>query len=233
MHQSTTPSLSQTIWARWASRQFLSLPIVETFLPVTFGYSLSLEAVVMRQLRRWKRLWRRSLTRSHKMSCMDPCRSCWNDTSALQPEEITSKGDRSFMCVLSIKVAIQKKSGNLLNDPRTIVVQGLLLNETHIILDCILSMLCGLRRIPIPAKMAWRSFFHENIVTNIHSLPISWYFISSLLWLFLSRSIGKVGRVFASGQGELGLIPGRVIPKTLKMVLGTALLNTQQYKACI
>ena len=30
MHQSTTPSLSQTIWPRWASRQFLSLPIVQT-----------------------------------------------------------------------------------------------------------------------------------------------------------------------------------------------------------
>ena len=28
MHQSTTPSLSQTIWPRWASRQFLSLPMV-------------------------------------------------------------------------------------------------------------------------------------------------------------------------------------------------------------
>ena len=40
MHQSTTPSLSQTIWPRWASRQFLSLPIVQTLLPVTFGYSL-------------------------------------------------------------------------------------------------------------------------------------------------------------------------------------------------
>ena len=66
MHQSTTPSLSQTISARWASRQFLSLPIVQTLLPVTFGYSLSSEAVVMRQLRRGKRLWRRSLTRSHK-----------------------------------------------------------------------------------------------------------------------------------------------------------------------
>ena len=66
MHQSTTLSLSQTIWARWASRLFVSLPIVQTLLPVTFGYSLSTEAVVMRQLRRWKRLWRRSLTRSHK-----------------------------------------------------------------------------------------------------------------------------------------------------------------------
>ena len=56
MHQSTTPSLSQTIWPRWASTQFLSLPIDQTLLPVTFGYSLTSEAVVMRQLRRWKRL---------------------------------------------------------------------------------------------------------------------------------------------------------------------------------
>ena len=41
IHQSTTPSLSQTIWSRWTSRQFRTLPIVETLLPVTFGYSLS------------------------------------------------------------------------------------------------------------------------------------------------------------------------------------------------
>ena len=36
MHQSTTPSLSQTIWPRWASRLFPTLPIVQTLLPVTF-----------------------------------------------------------------------------------------------------------------------------------------------------------------------------------------------------
>ena len=66
IHQSTTPSLSQTIWPRWASRQIISLPLDHTLLPMTFGYSLSSEAVVMRQLRRWKRLWRRSLTRLHK-----------------------------------------------------------------------------------------------------------------------------------------------------------------------
>ena len=95
MHQSTTPSLSQTIWARWASRQFLCLPIVQTLLPVTFAYSPSSRAVVMTQLRGWKRLWRRSLTRSHKRTSMGPSRRCWNcTTSALQPEEITSKGTR-------------------------------------------------------------------------------------------------------------------------------------------
>ena len=94
MHQSTTPSLSQTIWPRWASRHFLTVPIVQTLLPVTFGYSLSSEAVVIRQLRRWKRLWRRSLTRSHKRTSMGHSRSCWSGTSALQPEEIISKRTR-------------------------------------------------------------------------------------------------------------------------------------------
>ena len=94
MHQSTTPSLSQTIWVRWTSRLFLNLPIVQTLLPVTFAYSLSPEAVVMRQLKRWKRLWRRPLTCSHKTTSMGRSRSCWNGTSALQSEEITSKGTR-------------------------------------------------------------------------------------------------------------------------------------------
>ena len=36
-----------------------TLPIVQTLLPVTFAYSLSSEAAFMRELRRWKRLWRK------------------------------------------------------------------------------------------------------------------------------------------------------------------------------
>ena len=39
--------------------------------------------------------------------------------------------------------------------------------------------------------------------------------------------------MFANGPGDLGSIPGHVIPKTLKMVLDTALLNTQHYKVWI
>ena len=42
--------------------------------------------------------------------------------------------------------------------------------------------------------------------------------------------IGLISRVFANGPGELGSILGCVIPKTLKMVFDTSLLNTQQYK---
>ena len=45
--------------------------------------------------------------------------------------------------------------------------------------------------------------------------------------------IGLVGRVFANGLGDLGSIPSRVIPKTVKMALDTSLLNTQQYKVHI
>ena len=47
---------------------------------------------------------------------------------------------------------------------------------------------------------------------------------------FKNRLIGLVDRVFANGPRDLGSIPGRVIPKTLKMVLDTSLLNTQHYK---
>ena len=42
-----------------------------------------------------------------------------------------------------------------------------------------------------------------------------------------------MARVFASGPGAPGLIPGRVIPKTKTMVLDAALLNTQHYKVRI
>ena len=42
-----------------------------------------------------------------------------------------------------------------------------------------------------------------------------------------------MGLVFANGPGDLGVIPGRVIPKTFKMLLDTSLLNTQQYKVRI
>ena len=46
----------------------------------------------------------------------------------------------------------------------------------------------------------------------------------------VNRDIGLAVRVFANGPGDLGSIPGRVIPKTLKMVLDTTLFNTQHYK---
>ena len=67
-----------------------------------------------------------------------------------------------------------------------------------------------------------------------HCCMVSSTFINlcSIIW-FQNRLIGLVGRVFINGLGHLGSIPGRVIPKSLKMVLDTSLLNTQQYKVRI
>ena len=41
---------------------------------------------------------------------------------------------------------------------------------------------------------------------------------------------GLVRREFANGPGDLGSVPGCIIPKTLKMVVDTSLLNTHRYK---
>ena len=48
-----------------------------------------------------------------------------------------------------------------------------------------------------------------------------------------AHNIGMMVRVFANGPKDLGSIPGRVIPKTQKMVLDASLLNTQHYKGGI
>ena len=49
----------------------------------------------------------------------------------------------------------------------------------------------------------------------------------------LGISIGLMSRVFANDLGDRDSIPGQVIPKTQKMLLEAALLNTQHYKVWI
>ena len=51
--------------------------------------------------------------------------------------------------------------------------------------------------------------------------------------MYWNQSIGLVSTVFAYGPGDQDSIPGRVIPKTQKMVLDAALLNTRHHKVCI
>ena len=64
--------------------------------------------------------------------------------------------------------------------------------------------------------------------------PWTWISNIDLTKLYtINRLIGLVGRVFAYGPGNMGSIPGRFIPKTLKMILDASLLNTQQYKVRI
>ena len=57
--------------------------------------------------------------------------------------------------------------------------------------------------------------------------------ISKLKTSFLNVTIGILVRVFANGPGDRVSIPGRVIPKSQKMVLDATLFNTQHYKVRI
>ena len=66
--------------------------------------------------------------------------------------------------------------------------------------------------------------------TQFLSLSLSIYIY---IYIYHYRLIGLVGRVFTNSPRDMGSIPGRVIPKTLKMVFDTSLLNTQQYKVRI
>ena len=78
-------------------------------------------------------------------------------------------------------------------------------------------------------------FYHDFLLLYISKLTdhsrgqTEWFFFNS----YYNRLIGLVGRVFAHGPGEQGSIPGRVIPKTLKMVHDAFLLNAQQHKVRI
>ena len=58
-------------------------------------------------------------------------------------------------------------------------------------------------------------------------------FLFLIKYIYTNRLIGLVGRVFANGLGDPCSIPVQVIPKTLKMVLDTSMLNTKQYKVRI
>ena len=71
----------------------------------------------------------------------------------------------------------------------------------------------------------------KNLTTRLLDKQKCTAFIACIIKeLSFNRDIGPAVRVFANGPGDLGSIPGRVIPKTLKMELDTTLLNTQHYK---
>ena len=116
MPQSTTLSLSQNIWPRWALRQFLSLPTVQTLLPVTFAYSLSSRVVAMRQMKEAVTKVIDTLTQEDFHGALQRLLERYNKCIAAGGDYL--EGDKSFMCVLFIKVPITKNNRNLLNDPR-------------------------------------------------------------------------------------------------------------------
>ena len=79
---------------------------------------------------------------------------------------------------------------------------------------------------------------HLTVSKQVSSGPFKICYLQAI-YLKLSKhiyiyiyipDIGIMVRVFANSPGDLGSIPGRVIPKTQKMVLDATLLNTLRYK---
>ena len=66
--------------------------------------------------------------------------------------------------------------------------------------------------------------FFKIIYNSIYKEIVN-FCLDSLFIIYLIL-LGLMGRVFANGPGDLDSIPGHVIPKTQKMVLDIALLNT-------
>ena len=95
----------------------------------------------------------------------------------------------------------------------------------------------GIKKIDKKAEKAFSflflSFLRNYVDITSTSLENQVKYIFELFIYSSNRLIGLVGRVFANGPEDLGSIPDLVIPKTLKMVLDTFLLNTQQYKVRI
>ena len=70
-----------------------------------------------------------------------------------------------------------------------------------------------------------------NVISYYRHMIFSKYILTAPVHSHTQKKV--MGRVFANGPGDLGSVPGHVIPKTFKMVLDTSLLNTQQYKVCM
>ena len=65
--------------------------------------------------------------------------------------------------------------------------------------------------------------------TNVDAVEFVQLFPSNTDNYMIFSLIGLMGRVFANGPVDLGSVPARVIPKTLKIAHDTSLLKTQQY----
>ena len=90
-------------------------------------------------------------------------------------------------------------------------------------------------------------YSHISLIVSLLSAHNLHFLLANILWIFPSvyfavmvsfyadirRGIVLMSRVFANGPGDRGSIPGRVIPKTQKMVFDAVLLYTQHYKVRI
>ena len=74
-------------------------------------------------------------------------------------------------------------------------------------------------------------FIRQKEVFSPNEMINKKYFV---IWnAYWRKNATEIDSCIANSPGDLGSIPGRVIPKTQKMVLDASLLNTQHYKVGI
>ena len=114
MRQSTTPSFSQTIWPRWASRQFVTHPIVLSLLPDFWLFS-KLRGCHYETIEEIKEAVTKvidTLSQVDFHGAFQKLLERYNKYIATEGDYF--EADKSFMCVLSIKVPIKKEVWKLI-----------------------------------------------------------------------------------------------------------------------
>ena len=122
MDQSTTPSLSLTIWPRWASRQFLYCPDLALWDFWLFPKLRGCRYETIEEMKEAVTKVIDTLTQEDFQKLLERYDKCIATVGDY------FEGDYSFMCVLSIKVPVRKNPGNLYNDPR---IKHLFFSEYH------------------------------------------------------------------------------------------------------
>ena len=111
-----------------------------------------------------------------------------------------------------------------------IVALGLPLNVATIILGCIFSMLfCDFRvrdpiSIPTPFIAVLTEFSHADAETNVHPLPVSWYFISSL-WRYLCSCTDTMSMLWSIAEA--------VSSGSWPILFKVLMLNVAIYMVCL
>ena len=117
-----------------------------------------------------------------------------------------------------------------------LVALGLPLNIATIILGCIFLVLFrdfGPKSIPTPAIAVLTEFFHADEETNVHQLPVSRYFISSL-WMYqcsCTHIMSMLWSIAEAVSSYCWLILFKVL--TLNVAICIVLLHLSNFCFCL
>ena len=111
-HQDNAPAHNSVLVTDYLTKMGIKIvrhhPYSPDFAPCDFSLFPKLRCCHYETIR-WKRLWRRSSTHSHKRASMGPSRICWNGTtSALQPEGLLRRGLQFHVCTINKNAHTEK-----------------------------------------------------------------------------------------------------------------------------